>query len=111
MVNINPKESTRFKPGVSGNPGGRPKEVGEVRELARKHSAEAIERLLHWLRSKDPRASVAAANALLDRGYGKAPQQIELDANVRHTDVSVNPLTAEEWVRTYGTPVGLAKAN
>jgi hypothetical protein len=33
----------------------------EVRGLAREHTTEAIERLVFWMKSKDPRASVAAA--------------------------------------------------
>ena len=32
----------RFAKGSSGNPGGRPREVGDVRELARKRTAEAV---------------------------------------------------------------------
>src|SRR5205823_2700503 len=63
-----PAPRTAFKPGQSGNPGGRPRELKEVREAAREHTAEAIERLAHWMRSDDPRASPAAAQALLDRG-------------------------------------------
>jgi hypothetical protein len=70
-----------FKPGQSGNPGGRPKEAAEVRELARRHGPDAIEKLAEWMRSKDPRASVAAATAILDRGYGKPPQSVDLDVD------------------------------
>ncbi|WP_447986972.1 DUF5681 domain-containing protein [Nitrospira sp. Nam74] len=36
--------STSWKPGQSGNPGGRPKVLIEVRDLARNHGREAIER-------------------------------------------------------------------
>lgn len=67
-----------FQKGKSGNPGGRPKELAEVRELARKHTTVAIERLVEWMRSNQPKASVAACNAILDRGWGKAPQSMEL---------------------------------
>ena len=35
-----------FKKGQSGNPGGRPKVVAEVKELARAHTGEAIETLV-----------------------------------------------------------------
>ena len=67
-----------FKKGQSGNPGGRVGIPAEVRELARKHTTDAIKRLAHWMNSDDPRASVAACNALLDRGYGKPQQALEV---------------------------------
>jgi hypothetical protein len=62
-----------FPKGVSPNPGGRPKVVGHVRELARKHSEEAVRTLLAVMKSakSPPAARVAAATAMLDRGYGK----------------------------------------
>ena len=34
----------RFLPGISGNPGGRPREVGDAREMTRDHTEEAVER-------------------------------------------------------------------
>lgn len=66
-----------FTKGQSGNPGGRPKENEEIKLLAQKHSKAAIARLAFWLKSKDPRASVAACTALLDRGFGKPAQALE----------------------------------
>jgi len=35
----------RFPKSVSGNPGGRPREVGEIKDLSRVHTADAIEAL------------------------------------------------------------------
>ena|SRR6516225_8064534 len=66
-----------FQKGQSGNPGGRPKENAEVRDLARQYTVEAIDRLVFWMRSKEARASIVAAVALLDRGWGKPPQQVD----------------------------------
>jgi len=56
--------------GQSGNPGGRPKEVGHVRELAKQYTEEAIETLVMIMRdeSAPPRARSAAAETLLNRG-------------------------------------------
>ena len=62
--------------GQSGNPGGRPKEDGEVKKLARKHTKEAMDTLVKWMRSDNAKASVTASQALLDRGYGKPVQAI-----------------------------------
>jgi hypothetical protein len=73
------KGSTKFKPGQSGNPGGRPKVLAEVRELARQYAPEAISTLADIMANSNapPAARVAAANAILDRGYGKPSQYIE----------------------------------
>lgn len=68
---------TSFKPGQSGNPGGRPKDVGEVIELAREHTTTAIKRLVYWMNHENPKASVAATQAILDRGWGKPVQPNE----------------------------------
>jgi hypothetical protein len=65
-----------FQPGQSGNPGGRPKENAEVKALARAHGRKAIEKLALLLDSADERIQIGAAQALLDRGFGKPAQAI-----------------------------------
>jgi hypothetical protein len=62
-----------FPKGASPNPGGRPKVVGHIRELAKKHSKEAVRTLLAVMKNakSPPAARVAAATAMLDRGYGR----------------------------------------
>ena len=62
-----------FQKGTSGNPGGRPRVLGDVQDLARQQSPEAINTLATIMQNEKapPAARVAAANALLDRGYGK----------------------------------------
>jgi len=64
--------------GVSGNPNGRPKDELKIRQLAREYGPEAIQRLVEWMRSDNPKASVPAAQTLLDRGYGKPIQQLDV---------------------------------
>ena len=77
---------TAFRPGQSGNPGGRPKAIAEVRHLARQYTSLAIETLASIVQHGDKEtARVAAAQALLDRGWGKAVQSLDTsgDASLR----------------------------
>ena len=54
----------KFKPGQSGNPGGRPKVPTDLREAARAHTTEALETLVAILRSpKSPTAARVQAAA------------------------------------------------
>lgn len=47
-------------------------------ELARQHTESALNALVYIAtQGESETARVSAANALLDRGYGKAPQQLE----------------------------------
>lgn len=64
-----------FKKGKSGNPGGRPKVAGTIREIAQQHGEDAIFRLVELMHDDDKRVALAACTAVLDRGYGK-PQLI-----------------------------------
>jgi hypothetical protein len=70
------QSSTKFQPGQSGNPGGRPAVVKTIQALAREHTEEAIQALREAL--KHPSTRVAAATALLDRGYGRPMQTQQL---------------------------------
>jgi Family of unknown function (DUF5681) len=94
-----------FQKGKSGNPGGRPKVVAEVKELARAHTAEAIQTLVAIMTNSKaaPAARVSAANALLDRGYGKPPQHITGENAPVYVARLPEPCkTVEEWVASLG---------
>src|SRR6476469_1338661 len=103
-----------FKKGQSGNPGGRPKVVAEVKELARAHTGEAIETLVSIMTNPKsaPAARVSAANSLLDRGYGKPPQHITGEGGPSYVIRAPEPCkTAEEWVAHLGDPSSPTRSN
>ena len=58
---------------MSGNPGGRRREIGEIKELARCHTSAAIEALRGIAVDLTAPASarVAASEALLNRAWGR----------------------------------------
>jgi hypothetical protein len=77
-----PYSSTTWEKGQSGNFSGYTKQDAElarrVRLLSRQKSLRAIERLSEIMETSDSAsASVAAANAILDRAWGKAVQPTE----------------------------------
>jgi hypothetical protein len=55
------------------------KTITEIRSLARSHTRTAVNILVGIMRSKNATAAarVSAANAILDRGWGKAAQSLE----------------------------------
>jgi len=70
-----------FVPGQSGNQGGRPKDEYRVAELARSYKVEAINTLVELMRDgKDERVRGTAAQALLERGWGKAKVEVVTNA-------------------------------
>ena len=56
-----------------------PRSVTEIRSIARSHTRKAINVLVGIMRSETATAAarVTAANAILDRGWGKPPQSIQ----------------------------------
>ena len=84
----------QFVTGHTGNAGGRPKDEHKVAELARSYTLEAIETLVELMRSgKSERIRGTAAQALLDRGWGKP------GAGKITTDSSASFIDALEGVR------------
>jgi alkylation response protein AidB-like acyl-CoA dehydrogenase len=83
MPKVLPPAHSRFKKGQTGNPNGRPK-LPDIREALAKVLAEekdgvtALEATLKALRAKATKGDVRAAEALLDRAFGKAVQRTDV---------------------------------
>jgi HEAT repeat protein len=83
-----------WQPGQSGNPKGRPSIKGEVETLARTHTTEALETLVDLMRNGFPDAvRAAAANALLNRGWGLPRQAVDVSPAVAKP---INRMSLEE---------------
>jgi hypothetical protein len=74
-----PISPNRWKPGQSGNPSGSNART-KVRRLAVKHGPEAFRRLIELMRSDEPPVALRAAEAILDRAYGKPVPELVLAA-------------------------------
>ena len=96
-----PITNTTWAKGQSSNPGGRPRILEAVRDIARASTTLAIEKLRTIAADTDaPHAArVSAATALLDRAWGKPAQQLSADINAAQT-VTINL----DWIK--GRTVG-----
>ena len=71
----------RFKPGVSGNPKGKPKSDPLVREILRANSAEAALKLVELLNSEKEQTRLMAAQEILNRTEGKPMQAVNMEVS------------------------------
>jgi hypothetical protein len=92
----------QWKPGQSGNPSGHTAEYGEVVALAKALSVRAIERLGELMESTDERVAAVAANAILDRAFGKPqPQRHEPVTPLEQRLRAMTPEQREQEAREF----------
>jgi hypothetical protein len=66
-----------FTRGASGNPQGRPSAPVDIAALAREHGPKCIAVLAEMLDDPNRKVRGFAAQVLLDRGFGRAPQTVQ----------------------------------
>lgn len=88
-----------FQKGTSGNPGGKPKYIKEVRRIAGEQSAETINRLLEIRddASYDVRGRIEACKIILAYGVGKPVQPVH--KVVEHVKRSPRDMSLEDLQR------------
>ena len=89
-----------FKPGISGNPGGRPRlteTVRQIQELAKEKSAAALDVLEEISLDKDAplAARASAASAILDRAWGRSAQASAGTAGLPATKITIGWLSLQ----------------
>jgi hypothetical protein len=67
-----------FAPGNSGNPGGMPKQVVELRRLALEQTPKAFARIFSLVDSQDERVALEACSRVIARGLGKEGKAADL---------------------------------
>lgn len=92
-----------WQKGVSPNPGGRPKAIKPIKELARENSLEAMQKIVKLMEDSDPRVALAAAIHVLDRAWGKPEQKADVEMVHRFAQVP-QVMSKEDWLRTRGDP-------
>ena len=78
-----------FKPGQSGNPGGRP--VDTVRPLAIAKSKKAFQTLAGLMDSSDENIKLKASIAVLERAFGKPIQEVSGSLEINNKVSLVTP--------------------
>jgi hypothetical protein len=80
----------------------------KIAELAREYTAEALQTLAFLMRyGKNDQVRLAAANALLDRGYGKPPAQVDVSAQSRVDVIFLTEAELRQALLDRGMPAGL----
>lgn len=70
-----------FKPGQSGNPDGARRKSNKVAGMCRAHTEEAVKALIESLADPKNEVRIKAAEAILNRGWGKPQEFVEVSGD------------------------------
>jgi hypothetical protein len=73
-------EARKWKPGESGNPGGKTGQYHEAMRICREASPEAAKKMVELMGCDDPRVAYMATNAVMERAWGK-PREYDPNAD------------------------------
>lgn len=89
-----------WKPGLSGNPSGRPKAAHDFAMLARTKSEEAFSVIMEILSGPyEARERLKAAEIILDRAYGKCTTDIASLRDEMEIPDDIKRMTPEQLVK------------
>ena len=97
-----PHDGRKMKKGETLNPNGRPKKLPELDKLLadvlgeEKDGITAAEAILKALRAKAAKGDIRAAEVLLDRGYGKAKQNLNLSVGEGIKQLIIEPASKKD---------------
>lgn len=96
--NRNPSGKGGFQKGKTGNPSGRPrKHIADLSKEARQYAQLALSTLVKICREGMERNKLTAARELLDRGYGRPVQAIDMiTAGKKLSELTTEELAAFE---------------
>jgi hypothetical protein len=84
-----------WRPGQSGNPGGRTFEFADCQRLCREASPDAARRLIALMNSEDERVALMAADKVLERAWGRPKEPERSDS----LEQRIARMTPEERAR------------
>jgi len=103
-----------WKPGQSGNPGGRPKESREFKRLCREKAVWCFHKLVELAEGSDQSFSLRALELLLAYGIGKPVQQLEIESTHKAYVIAIPTnstetleLNADQWLTEHKQTIEL----